>query len=120
MKTFAFQMENMRSEAGHANPGNTSNENTTTENRKRKVFESLKVVGILIVLLFLFTGPFVIFMFISVFNFHLSYRSILLLGGLSSINSALNPFVYGWRIGPFRQKFAEIFRKCCCKTSTAQ
>jgi hypothetical protein len=96
---------------GPSTVGNSTND-SVSHNRKRKVFESLKVIGIILLLLVLLTGPFVVLMFMTVFNFEPSYISLPALIGLSFLNSALNPFIYGWRIDPLREEIRSLFRMC--------
>jgi hypothetical protein len=114
MKTFAFQMENVQRGKGQIRTENTSDGNNLniTEMGKRKVFESLKVVGIIIALLILFTGPFVMLIFITNFSFCPSHSRIFVVCCLTTINSALNPFVYCWKIDSLRKEFKTIFRMC--------
>jgi hypothetical protein len=92
--------------------GNPSYGNVTT-NRKKIVFESLKVIGIILLLLVLLTGPFVVLMFMTVFNFEPPLIYIPVFVGLAGLNSALNPLVYGWRIEVLRKEFKRLF---VCKT----
>jgi hypothetical protein len=96
--------------SGPSKAVDSSNKNIS-QNRKRKLmFESLKVVGIILLLLVLLTGPFVVLMFMTVFNFEPPFIAILILGGLSTLNSALNPFVYGWKIDLIRNEIILFFR----------
>jgi hypothetical protein len=113
MKTFAWQVENGQSAGGHTRNEISPNENNIfTEIGKRRIFESLKVVGIILVLLFLFKGPFVTITFLVVFNFNPSHSAIFVVCALTSINSALNPFVYSWKIDTIRKEFKSFFRLC--------
>jgi hypothetical protein len=122
MKTFAFQMENMRTEGQNRTTSKsqtsstvaatTSSVQTTNQSRRRKAFESLKVVGIILILFVVFTGPFVVYMFITVFNFHQTFIQLTIIGGLAGANSAMNPFVYSSRIDPLRNQFKKLFHKC--------
>jgi uncharacterized integral membrane protein len=82
---------------------------SVTQNRKRKVFESLKVIGIILLLLVLLTGPFVVLMFMTIFNFEPPLMSVPILVGLSFVNSALNPFIYGWKIDSLREEIKSPF-----------
>jgi hypothetical protein len=112
MKTFAFQMERVQSDAGNVEASDPSNLNHISESRKRKVLDSLKVVGIVVLLLVLFTGPFVMLVFMSVFGFQPSPTSAFAVSLLASINSVLNPFVYCWKIDSVRKEFKLVFRFC--------
>jgi hypothetical protein len=121
MKTFAFQMENREPKREHnrsTNEAATSSMEAATSSvnasRRLKAFESLKVVGIVLLLFTVFTGPYVIYMFMTVFNFQQSVVPIVIVGGLTCINSTLNPLVYSWRIDPLRKKFKILFQKCIC------
>ncbi|XP_065930283.1 cannabinoid receptor 1-like [Magallana gigas] len=109
-RTFAWQIENNQNRTST----NTSHENTLyiTEVGKKKVFESLKVVGIIISLLVLLTGPFVIVMFMTVFQFEPSHTLIFTVCLLASVNSAINPFIYGWKIDSLRKEFKTLFQVC--------
>jgi hypothetical protein len=69
-------------------------------------------VGIIVLLFAVFTGPFIIYMFLTLFNFHLPFVPFSILAGLASVNSALNPVIYAWRIDPLRNGFKMIFQKC--------
>jgi hypothetical protein len=111
MKTFALQIEMRQLEAGHATPVNPAIENNTStaEIRKRKMYESLKVVGIVIAILILFTSPFVIFVLL---NLGTSHSTIVVVSSLACLNSALNPFVYCWKIESVRKEFKLFFRSC--------
>jgi hypothetical protein len=116
-------MESRRTEGRQATTGNeapnssteaatSAVQNTNRTNRRRKAVESLKVVGIMILLFTVFTGPFVIYMFMTVFNYHQSLAKLVILFGIATVQSALNPFVYGWRIDPLRNGFKSFFQKC--------
>jgi hypothetical protein len=100
-------LNDSRNKAGNPSYGNV------TANRKKIVFESLKVIGIILLLLVLLTGPFVVLMFMTVFNFEPPPISIPILVGLAGLNSALNPLVYGWRIEVLMKEFKRLF---VCKT----
>jgi hypothetical protein len=114
MKTFAWKMKNGQPEAGHSKSQNPSKENNMyrTEIGKRKIFGSLKVVGIIVTLLLLLTGPFVILIFMTVFNLGSSNNYGFVASALSALNSALNPFVYSLRIESFRKELKAFFRMC--------
>jgi hypothetical protein len=89
--------------------GNSTNDKVS-QKRKRKVFESLKVIGIILLLLVLLTGPFVVLMYMTIFNFEPPLMSVPVHAGLSFLNSALNPFIYGWKIDPLREEIKLLFR----------
>lgn len=74
MRTYAWQIQN----GGKATSATSSNKNTlyNTEAGKKKVFESLKVVGMIISLLVLLTGPFVVVVFMTLFRFEPSHSLI--------------------------------------------
>jgi Na+/melibiose symporter-like transporter len=125
MKTFAIQMETRKTDVEAATSSSRAANASTRaanasvqnidENRRRKAIESLKVVGIVILLFVVFTGPFVIYMFTTLFNVHISHVPIFILGGLASVNSALNPIVYGWRIEPLRNEVKLPFQNCIAR-----
>jgi hypothetical protein len=111
-QTKAVRSEDMAgnsSEAGPSTARNSTNDNVS-QNRKRKVFESLKVIGIVLILLVLLTGPFVVLNFMTIFNFEPHYSSLSVLIGLSFLNSAINPFVYGWKVDPLKEEIRSLFR----------
>jgi uncharacterized membrane protein YqjE len=119
MKTFAFQMKNGQSAVGQ-NTSHNENNVTVTENRKRKVFGSLKTVGLLLVILVVFTGPFVVLMFLTVFNVNPSYSSIFAVCGLACFNSVLNPIVYGWKLHSVRKEVKLLFEPCFARLNNDQ
>lgn len=110
MRTYAWQIQ-----IEHKTTSATSsNENTlyNTEAGKKKVFESLKVVGMIISLLVLLTGPFVVVVFMTLFRFEPSHSLIFITCLLSSINSIINPFIYSWKIESLRKEFKMLFQTC--------
>jgi hypothetical protein len=112
MKTFAWEMKNGQSEAGHSRTQNPSKENNMymTEIGKQKVFESLKIIGIIVTLLLLLTGPSVMLTFMSVFKLDVSNNYRFVASALTGLNSAFNPFVYSLRIDSFRKELKAVFR----------
>jgi hypothetical protein len=54
-------------------------------------------------------------MFMTVFNVQFSHATIMVVGALSSINSMLNPIVYGYKIDPLKKELKKLF-SCPCKT----
>jgi hypothetical protein len=94
--------------AGPSTAGNSTSK--VSQNRKKKVYESLKVVGIILLLLVLLTGPSVVLMFMTAFNFEPPSNLIPVTAGLSFFNSMLNPLVYGWRIDPLKEEIKTLFR----------
>lgn len=110
MRTYAWQIQN----GGKATSATSSNKNTlyNTEAGKKKVFESLKVVGMIISLLVLLTGPFVVVVFMTLFRFEPSHSLIFITCLLSSINSIINPFIYSWKIESLRKEFKMLFQTC--------
>jgi hypothetical protein len=97
------------SKEGSSKTGCSSNKNVC-QNRRRRVFESLKVIGIILLLLVLLTGPSVVLVFMTVFNFEPPVISFAIAAALCFINSVLNPFIYGWKIDPLREEIKLIFR----------
>lgn len=114
IRTFAWQVKNSHNHSQNATSANSSTENTLyiTEAGKKKVFESLKVVGMIISLLVLLTGPFVIVMFMTVFQFEPSHSLMFAVCLLASVNSAINPFIYSWKIDSLRKEFKTLFQIC--------
>lgn len=68
---------------------------------KKKVFELLKVVGMIISLLVLFIGLFVIVMFMIVFQFEFLYLLMFIVCFFVSVNFVINFFIYSWKIELF-------------------
>ena len=107
-RTFAWHFEN-----GDVSPEKRLQ---VTEIGKKKIFESLKVVGIIISLLILLTGPFVIVLFLFALGLDPSHANIFIVTMLSALNSAINPFVYSWKIESLRRELKLLF-KCHCLES---
>lgn len=107
IKTYAWQIEKSSSE-------HNSNENRLqiTEVGKKKVFESLKTVGIILGLLILLTGPFILVTSLTAFDIEPSHTTIFIVCVLTSINSVINPFVYSWKIDSLRKEFKLLFQAC--------
>jgi hypothetical protein len=78
--------------------------------KRKKVISTLQLVGLLITVFLLFSGPLVITL--SWFDtFSSRIRGILFT--LFGINSALNPFIYVWKLVDIREMVKKTL--CCCK-----
>jgi hypothetical protein len=97
----------------HVSPGTSRSEPSSQIHTltHRKVVGTLRLVGLLITILLVFTGPRIVTLFWSNALFtSLKVRGIVT--GLFSINSMINPFLYVWKLEEIRNRVKILL--CCC------
>ena len=107
IKPYAWQIEKSSLEHNYSD-----NRLQITEVGKKKVFESLKIVGIILGLIILLTGPFILVTSLTAFDIEPSHTTIFIVCVLTSLNSVINPFVYSWKIDSLRKEFKLLFQTC--------
>jgi hypothetical protein len=79
--------------------------------RLKKIISTLQLVGFLIVILVIFTGPFIVALSCCD-NFPIQIKQAFFV--LYAINSVLNPIIYVWKLVDIREIVKSAL--CCCKT----
>lgn len=99
----------------HLNTSNSTISNTILKARRKKFLKSMKSVSILLLALFILSGPMVVRNFFEVFNplpGNVSFIAFV----LTNMNSLVNPLIYFFNLVEFKTALSRI----CCISQTSE
>lgn len=99
----------------HLNTSNSTISNTILKARRKKFLKSMKSVSILLLALFILSGPMVVRNFFEVFNplpGNVSFIAFV----LTNMNSLVNPLIYFFNLVEFKTALSRI----CCRSQTSE
>lgn len=99
----------------HLNTSNSTISNTILKARRKKFLKSMKSVSILLLALFILSGPMVVRNFFEVFNplpGNVSFIAFV----LTNMNSLVNPLIYFFNLVEFKTALGRI----CCRSQTSE
>lgn len=99
----------------HLNTSNSTISNTILKARRKKFLKSMKSVSILLLALFILSGPMVVRNFFEVFN-HLPGNVSFIAFVLTNMNSLVNPLIYFFNLMEFKTALSRI----CCISQTSE
>lgn len=99
----------------HLNTSNSTISNTILKAKRKKFLKSMKSVSILLLALFILSGPMVVRNFFEVFN-PLTGNVSFIAFVLTNMNSLVNPLIYFFNLVEFKTALSRI----CCRSQTSE